>query len=59
MQLAWHKQHPIDSMPSRPNVVAEGVETGRQQDLLSPYGCYNSKGYLFGKPVAVDEFVQQ
>jgi EAL domain-containing protein (putative c-di-GMP-specific phosphodiesterase class I) len=41
------------------NVVAEGVETGRQLDLLSAYGCYNFQGYLFGKPVAVDEFMQQ
>jgi len=41
------------------NVIAEGVETGRQLDLRSAYGCYNFQGYLFGKPVAVDEFMQQ
>lgn len=58
-QLALHKQHSIDSMPSRPNVFAEWVETGRRHDLLSAYGCYNFQGDLFGKPVAVDEFMQQ
>ncbi len=37
-------------------VVAEGVETEEQQNLLKDKGCTNFQGYLFGKPVPVDHF---
>jgi diguanylate cyclase (GGDEF)-like protein len=33
-------------------VVAEGVETTYQADLLSHWGCDQLQGYLFSKPVA-------
>ncbi|HSH71797.1 MAG TPA: EAL domain-containing protein [Methylophilaceae bacterium] len=33
------------------NVIAEGVETEMQFDLLAQYGCGQFQGYLFGKPV--------
>ncbi len=41
------------------NVIAEGVETSEQRDLLSHYGCLAYQGYLYGKPVPVEEFERQ
>ena len=38
-------------------VVAEGVETESQAALLRRQGCRYVQGYLFGKPVAADEFL--
>lgn len=38
------------------NVIAEGVETAEQRKFLLDSGCTNYQGYLFGKPVAIDEF---
>jgi diguanylate cyclase (GGDEF)-like protein/PAS domain S-box-containing protein len=38
------------------NVVAEGVETQEQLDYLRSVGCGLFQGYLFGKPIAEDEF---
>ena len=37
-------------------VVAEGVETEAQRDFLVAHGCGVLQGYLFGKPVAMEEF---
>jgi diguanylate cyclase (GGDEF)-like protein/PAS domain S-box-containing protein len=31
-------------------VIAEGVETPAQRDLLASLGCYAYQGYLFGRP---------
>jgi diguanylate cyclase (GGDEF)-like protein/PAS domain S-box-containing protein len=38
------------------NVIAEGVETAEQQELLLNNGCTHYQGYLFGRPVPIDEF---
>jgi diguanylate cyclase (GGDEF)-like protein/PAS domain S-box-containing protein len=38
------------------NVIAEGVETGVQLDFLKRNGCMAYQGYLFGKPVPIEEF---
>ncbi|MCL2165483.1 MAG: EAL domain-containing protein, partial [Oscillospiraceae bacterium] len=37
-------------------VIAEGVETKAQHDFLETYGCQNFQGYLFAKPVPIEEF---
>ncbi len=37
------------------DVIAEGVETAEQQQALSANGCLIYQGYLFGKPVPIDE----
>uniref|UniRef100_A0A7S9J0Q0 EAL domain-containing protein n=1 Tax=Shewanella eurypsychrophilus TaxID=2593656 RepID=A0A7S9J0Q0_9GAMM len=37
-------------------VIAEGVETKEQQQILSAAGCNYGQGYLFSKPVPYAEF---
>jgi EAL domain-containing protein (putative c-di-GMP-specific phosphodiesterase class I) len=37
-------------------VIAEGVETEEQRQTLFDNGCTNYQGYLFAKPVPIDEF---
>lgn len=37
------------------DVIAEGVETPAQHEFLAAHGCHAFQGYLFGKPVPVDE----
>jgi diguanylate cyclase (GGDEF)-like protein/PAS domain S-box-containing protein len=38
------------------SVIAEGVETVEQRDLLTQIGCDYGQGYLFSKPLPPDEF---
>ena len=38
------------------DVVAEGVETEAQKKLLSNAGCSFFQGYLFGRPMPVEQF---
>ncbi len=37
-------------------VVAEGVETQAQKDALAEQGCHAYQGYLFSRPLPIDEF---
>jgi diguanylate cyclase (GGDEF)-like protein/PAS domain S-box-containing protein len=38
------------------NVIAEGVETEEQRQLLMERGCTHYQGYLFSKPVPIAQF---
>ncbi|MFT6926740.1 MAG: diguanylate cyclase (GGDEF)-like protein [Psychromonas sp.] len=40
-------------------VVAEGIETEEQKDILAESGCQFGQGYLFSKPLPLAEFKQQ
>lgn len=39
-------------------VIAEYVETEGQRDKLKELGCFWYQGYLYSKPVTLDEFIQ-
>lgn len=38
------------------DVIAEGVETQEQRDRLALYGCSTCQGYLFHRPLPLQEF---
>ncbi|MEO8343274.1 MAG: EAL domain-containing protein [Gallionella sp.] len=38
------------------DVIAEGVETEQQRQLLQKNGCTHYQGYLFGRPVPIEQF---
>ncbi|MGB9092509.1 MAG: EAL domain-containing protein, partial [Gallionella sp.] len=38
------------------DVIAEGVETAEQRQILLGMGCRNFQGYLFSKPLPVEKF---
>ncbi|HEY8034945.1 MAG TPA: bacteriohemerythrin [Methylobacter sp.] len=38
------------------NIIAEGVETEQQRQLLLNKGCNHYQGYLFSKPVPIGQF---
>jgi EAL domain-containing protein (putative c-di-GMP-specific phosphodiesterase class I) len=39
------------------NVIAEGVENTAQSEYLESLGCHTMQGFLFGRPVAVNDFL--
>jgi len=41
------------------SVIAAGVETQAQRDLLSALGCSLWQGFLFGRPMPADDFIEQ
>lgn len=40
------------------SIIAEGVETQEQRKFLASEGCIAYQGYLFSRPIPVDEFEQ-
>lgn len=38
------------------DVIAEGVETSDQERVLRGLGCHNGQGYLYSRPVPLDDF---
>jgi EAL domain-containing protein (putative c-di-GMP-specific phosphodiesterase class I) len=38
-------------------VVAEGIETDAQRLMLIKYGCHIGQGYLFAKPMALEDAI--
>ena len=38
------------------SVIAEGVETEEQRDFLARLGCHSYQGFLFSRPVPLEEF---
>jgi EAL domain-containing protein (putative c-di-GMP-specific phosphodiesterase class I) len=38
------------------HVIAEGVETESQREYLDRHGCHAFQGYLFSKPVPIEQF---
>lgn len=38
-------------------VIAEGIETEQQRDLLMAIGCDYGQGYLFSRPIPANEFI--
>ena len=41
------------------NVIAEGVETEAQRDVLDALGCDGFQGYLFARPLAIAAFIDR
>ena len=37
-------------------VIAEGVETEAQTEFLAHHGCHAYQGYLFSRPLPLDDF---
>lgn len=42
----------------RLNVIAEGVETTEQEQFLLASGCKYAQGYLYSKPLTIDELAE-
>jgi EAL domain-containing protein (putative c-di-GMP-specific phosphodiesterase class I) len=40
------------------DVIAEGVETEAQREILLKNGCIHFQGYLFGMPLPINQFDQ-
>jgi len=38
-------------------VIAEGVETGKQRDILTKLGCERFQGYFFSTPLPEQDFL--
>ncbi|MEO9965563.1 MAG: EAL domain-containing protein, partial [Reichenbachiella sp.] len=40
-------------------VIAEGIETREQADMLISLGCHTLQGYYFGKPSPIVEWTEE
>jgi diguanylate cyclase (GGDEF)-like protein len=39
------------------SLIAEGIEQREQADYLLSLGCHHGQGYLFGKPMGIDQLI--
>ena len=42
----------------RLNLLAEGIESAEQLNVLRKAGCTEGQGYFFSRPLSVDEFAK-
>ena len=40
-------------------VICEGVETREQAEMLMEIGCNFAQGYLYSRPIAMEEFIEK
>jgi diguanylate cyclase (GGDEF)-like protein len=40
------------------NVIAEGIETKEQMELLRSFGCHEMQGFLFNRPIPSPEIIE-
>ncbi len=40
------------------DIIAEGVETEKQKEILLELGCYKIKGYYYDHPIPVEEYIE-
>ena len=63
-EIASASEHPlVESMIAigrhmKLGVIAEGVETEEQREILSRLGCEHFQGYLFSRPLPENRFVE-
>ena len=38
------------------DIIAEGIETAEQEAMLKNLGCRLGQGYLYSRPIPLDEF---
>ncbi|EJB3233061.1 EAL domain-containing protein [Salmonella enterica subsp. enterica serovar Infantis] len=48
----------IISLGRKLKFIAEGVETFEQADYLKDVGIHYLQGYVFGRPVSINEFIE-
>ena len=54
-RLRFTDRATVESTHTAECVVAEGVETAEQRDLLYEMGCSHAQGYLYAQPVPGSE----
>jgi len=42
----------------KPTMIAEGIESSSQADLLHALGCDQAQGYLFSRPLPADDLAK-
>lgn len=56
---AEYQQHSGKFIKRQIKVAAEGVENKNQADYLKMINCDMTEGYLFSKPIDLNEFLNQ
>ena len=48
----------VQARTLRLNLLAEGIESAEQLNVLRKAGCTEGQGYFFSRPLSVDEFAK-